>query len=60
MSVNAQLTDRERVELTKKTYDELQLGDTIKIDQHYLGTVCRNVYAKDLSLIHISEPTRPY
>lgn len=47
MSVNAQLTDRERVELTKKTYDELQLGDTIKIDQHYLGTVCRNVYAKD-------------
>lgn len=32
MSVNAQLTDRERVELTKKAYDELQLGDTIKID----------------------------
>ena len=25
MSVNAQLTDRERVELTKKAYDELQL-----------------------------------
>lgn len=47
MSVNAQLTDRERVELTKKAYDELQLGDTIKIDQHYLGTVCRSVYAKD-------------
>lgn len=47
MNVNEQLTDQERIELTKKSYDELQLGDEVVIGEHDIGTVCRNVYAKD-------------
>ena len=47
MSVNEQLTDQERVELTKKSYENLQLGESITIDQHHLGIVCRVECAED-------------
>lgn len=47
MNVNEQLTDLERIELTKKSYDELQLGESIDIGSHHIGTVCRNVHAED-------------
>ena len=41
MGVNEQLTDRERVELTKKSYEHLQLGDSINVGQYHIGTFCR-------------------
>ena len=47
MNVNEQLTGLERIELTKKSYDELQLGESIDIGSHHIGTVCRNVHAED-------------
>ena len=47
MSVNEQLTDQERVELTKKSYENLQLGESITIGQHHLGIVCRVERAED-------------
>lgn len=47
MNVNEQLTDLERIELTKKSYDELKLGEEIVIGNHHIGIVCRNVHAED-------------
>lgn len=47
MGVNEQLTDRERVELTKKSYDNLQLGESVTIGEHHIGVVCRVEHAKD-------------
>lgn len=47
MRVNEQLTDREQIELTKKAYEELQLGDSVMVGQHHIGTVCRSVWAED-------------
>lgn len=47
MNVNQQLSDRQRVELTKKSYEELQLGQSIAIENYHLGTVCRSVHAAD-------------
>lgn len=47
MNVNDQLTDKQRIELTKKSYDELELGEEVVIDGHDIGTVCRSVYAQD-------------
>lgn len=45
--MNVNVTDLERIELTKKSYDELQLGESIDIGSHHIGTVCRNVHAED-------------
>lgn len=57
MSVNEQLTDLERVKLTKKVYDQLQLGQSIDIGDYHLGTVCRSVHAADgLRAYVISNP----
>lgn len=47
MNVNEQLTDRQRIELTKKSYVELKLGEEIVIGDHHIGIVCRDVYAQD-------------
>lgn len=47
MNVNEQLTDLERIELTKKSYNELKLGEEIVIGEHHIGIVCRDVYAQD-------------
>ena len=57
MGVNEQLTDRERVELTKKSYEHLQLGDNITIGGHHIGVVCRVEHVKDgMSAFVISNP----
>lgn len=57
MKVNEQLTDFERVELTKKAYDQLQLGQSVDVDKHHIGTVCRSVHAVDgLRAYVISNP----
>lgn len=47
MDVNKQLTDYERVELTKKSYQELQLGEKVTIGEHLIGFVSETIYAKD-------------
>lgn len=47
MDVNKQLTDFERIELTKKSYDELVLGQRIKIGEHFIGIVADSVYESD-------------
>ena len=58
MGVNERLTDRERVELTKKSYEHLQLGDNITIGPYDIGTVCRVEHAKDgMSAFVISSPS---
>lgn len=57
MKVNEQLTDFERVELTKKAYDQLQLGQSVDVSKHHIGTVCRSVHAVDgLRAYVISNP----
>lgn len=45
--INNHLSDEERVELAKMEYNSLQIGDEIIIDDHFVGSVTRNVYAKD-------------
>ena len=58
MGVNERLTDRERVELTKKSYEHLQLGDNITIGPYDIGTVCRVEHAKDgMSAFVVSSPS---
>lgn len=47
MDVNKQLTDLERVELTKKAYDELVLGERIEIGDYFIGIVTNSVYEDD-------------
>lgn len=47
MDANKQLTDLERVELTKKSYDELVLGERIEIGGHFIGIVTNSVYESD-------------
>lgn len=47
MDINQQLTDLQRVKLTKKSYDELQLGQRVSIDDHFIGIVTNSVYEKD-------------
>ena len=47
MDINKQLTDLERVELTKKAYDELKLGEQIVVNDHLIGTVVEAIYAQD-------------
>lgn len=47
MDVNKQLTDRERIELTKKSYEELELGQQINIGSHFIGIVTDSIYEKD-------------
>lgn len=47
MDVNKQLTDFERVELTKKSYDELVLGQRIELGEHFIGIVTDSVYESD-------------
>lgn len=47
MDVNKQLTDLERVELTKKSYDELVLGERVEIGNHFIGIVTNSVYEAD-------------
>lgn len=57
MGVNEQLTDRERVELTKKSYDNLQLGESITIGEHHIGVVCLVKHAEDgMTAFVISNP----
>jgi hypothetical protein len=58
MNVNEQLTDRERVELTKKSYDELQPGESVTVGGYHIGTVCRSVLAPDgMRAFVISNPS---
>lgn len=47
MDVNQELSDYERVELTKKSYQELQLGDKVVVGKHLIGFVSDSVYAPD-------------
>lgn len=47
MDINQQLTDLQRVELTKKSYEELALGERVTIDDHFIGIVTSSVYEKD-------------
>lgn len=47
MDVNQKLTDKERIELTKKAYKNLKLGQKIKIGSHQIGRVSKKVYAPD-------------
>lgn len=47
MDVNKQLTDLERVELTKKSYTELSLGERVTIGNHFIGFVTQSVYEED-------------
>lgn len=47
MGINQQLTDRQRVQLTKKAYEKLELGQRVTIDQNLIGIVARSVYAAD-------------
>lgn len=47
MDVNKQLTDLERVELTKKSYTELNLGERVTIGKYFIGIVTQSVYAPD-------------
>lgn len=57
MDVNKKLTDLERVELTKKSYDELVLGQRIEIGDHFIGIVTNSVYESDgLRVFVITNP----
>lgn len=47
MDINKQLTDRQRIELTKKSYEELKLGQKVEIDHHFIGIVTNSVYEED-------------
>ena len=60
MNVNEQLTDLERIELTKKSYDELKLGEEIVIGNHHIGIVCRNVHAEDGMRAYIIKSDRSH
>ena len=48
--------------LTRKATETIQIGDgiVIKVIKTGRGSVKIGIDAPDLSLIHISEPTRPY
>lgn len=47
MDVNKKLTDLERVALTKKSYEELQLGERVTVGNHFIGIVTNSVYEED-------------
>ncbi|GAA3628060.1 DUF2974 domain-containing protein [Lactobacillus hamsteri] len=47
MDANKQLTDLERVELTKKSYEELSLGERVTVGDHFIGIVTNSVYEED-------------
>lgn len=47
MDNNQKLTDRERVELTQKAYAKLELGQSVTIDDNFIGIVTKSVYAQD-------------
>lgn len=47
MDINQQLTDKERVELTRKSYQELALGEQVSIGKNFIGIVTDSVYEKD-------------
>ncbi|WP_301048852.1 hypothetical protein [Lactobacillus intestinalis] len=47
MDINKQLTDYDRIQLTKKAYDELELGEQVKVGNFHIGTVVKSVYAED-------------
>lgn len=47
MDENKKLTDEERIELTKKAYDELELGETVEINGKFIGIVSDTTYAAD-------------
>lgn len=58
MGVNEQLTDRQRVQLTKKAYAKLELGQRITVGPYFIGMVARSVYAADgLRAFVITNPT---
>ncbi|TSO26679.1 DUF2974 domain-containing protein [Lactobacillus sp. LL6] len=47
MDANLQLTDLDRIELTKKSYQNLNLGERIEISGHFIGIVTDSIYEKD-------------
>lgn len=47
MDINKQLTDQQRVELTKKSYENLTLGQRVTIDNLPIGIVTESVYEND-------------
>lgn len=58
MGINQLLTDRQRVQLTKKAYEKLELGQRVTIDQNLIGIVANSIYAADgLRAFVITNPT---
>lgn len=47
MDENKKLTDEERVELTKLSYAELELGESVEINDKFIGIVSDTIYADD-------------
>lgn len=47
MSINKQLSDLERVQLTKKAYEKLKTGQTVMVNKKLIGTVVKTIYAAD-------------
>ncbi|MBU3827903.1 MAG: DUF2974 domain-containing protein [Candidatus Lactobacillus pullistercoris] len=47
MDINKQLTDQQRVELTKKSYENLTLGQRVTIDNLPIGIMTESVYEND-------------
>lgn len=45
--INEELTDLDRVELTKLSYEALNVGETVKVAGKTIGQLTRDVYAKD-------------
>ena len=46
MDINKQLTDRQRIELTKKSYEELKLGQKVEIDHQFIGIEAMDSFGK--------------
>ena len=55
------LYDAKKVDLPKELYDSIEklYSCEKKLINHYVVIADKNGYLYDLSLIHISEPTRP-
>lgn len=47
MDINELLTDQERIALTEKAYQELQIGDHVTINDKLIGVVTESIYEKD-------------
>ena len=45
--INEELTDLDRVELTKLSYEALNVGETVVVAGKKIGQLTRDVYAKD-------------